>query len=152
MRGNDHDNPANCDSIAELIPDYAFGLTDSAETHWIESNLARCPDAARQLADYQRMQDALRVDGVPQVEPSAALEARLMAAIEAVPVPTSRKAAQRAARRWHTRTILAVAATLLLVFSNVFWIIQNQQSRADQQALAGKLSEQEQILALIGSG
>jgi anti-sigma-K factor RskA len=48
--------------------------------------------------------------------------------------------------------ILAVAAMLLLVFSNVFWIIQNQQTGAHQQALAAQLSEQEQILALIGSG
>jgi len=153
MRGNDQGNPVNCDSILELIPDYAFGLTDLAESRWVESNLARCPEAASQLANYQRIQDAMRVD-VPQIEPPVALEEQLMAAIRIAPAPTPtvHKAERRAARRWNTRTILAAAAMLLLVFSNVVWIVQNQQTRAQQQALTAQLSEQEQILALIGSG
>ncbi len=154
MSANYRGNSADCHSILELIPDYAFGLTDAAETRLVESNLARCPEAASQLADFQRLQIEMRA-AVPQVEPSAALGERLMAAIQSTPAvqPQVRTASQPIpARRWNARVILAAAATLLLIASNVFWIAQAQQSRAQQQQIAAQLSEQEQILALIGSG
>src|SRR5262245_29058579 len=76
----------DCEAILELIPDYAFGLTSAEETRWVEANLNSCPEAVAQLADFRQLQDEMRAD-VPQMTPPADLEARLMAAVAATPVP-----------------------------------------------------------------
>ena len=41
----------DCKALQDLIPEYAFGLTDSEQARWVESNLPFCPDAATQLAE-----------------------------------------------------------------------------------------------------
>src|SRR5690242_1776811 len=98
MKSNHYaDVTSDCQTIEALIPDYAFGLTTPAETRLVESNLTDCPQAAIQLADYQRMQEDLRA-GVPQLEPPVQLGERLMAAI-ADPIPTSVPAVAPAPRR-----------------------------------------------------
>src|SRR3954468_12112458 len=80
MNANHHtESIRQCDVIQELIPDYAFGLTDAEETRLVESNLAYCPDAAAQLADFQRLQDELRLT-VPQIDPPMRLREKLMTA------------------------------------------------------------------------
>jgi hypothetical protein len=76
----------NCEDILNLIPEYAFGLTDPEATQWIEANIARCPEAVAQLADYQRLQEEMRA-AVPEVEPPPQAGALLMAAI-AAPAPS----------------------------------------------------------------
>lgn len=103
----------NCDTIRELIPDYAFGLTSPEETQLVESNLAFCPEAAAELADYQHLQVEMRV-GVPQVEPPSRLQQRLIAAI-ATP---ERKSLPRQSFR---RQWLAAAAMIALVVTNLYW-------------------------------
>lgn len=72
----------DCDALLEVIPEYAFGFTDPDQTRWVEANLERCPEAAAQLQDYHRLQDEMRAS-VAQIEPSAQVGARLMAAIAA---------------------------------------------------------------------
>ena len=52
---NDFKSSQNCETIQELIPEYAFGLTSLEETKLVESNLAACPESAEALADYQRI-------------------------------------------------------------------------------------------------
>ncbi len=79
MRPNHRADPVyDCDAIQTLIPDYAFGLTDPAETRVVEANLVHCPEAATQLADYRQVQNEMRVS-VPQIEPPIQLNDRLMA-------------------------------------------------------------------------
>ena len=41
----------SCDAIRELIPEYAFGLTDPEQTRFVEANLQLCTDAAADLVD-----------------------------------------------------------------------------------------------------
>lgn len=107
-----------CEAIQELIPEYAFGLTDPEQTRLVEANLLHCPEAAAQLADFRSLQAEMR-GAVSQIEPAAALEDRLMAAI-AVPAPQIQTVKQRRlpARPW----LVAAAAVLALVLSNVYWL------------------------------
>ena len=65
-----------CDAIRELIPEYAFGLTDPEQTRFVEANLQHCAEAAAELADFQRLQSEMRAD-VAQIEPPLALESKL---------------------------------------------------------------------------
>ncbi|MEZ4668054.1 MAG: anti-sigma factor [Anaerolineae bacterium] len=106
----------NCDSIQELIPEYAFGLTDAEQTQLIESSLRDCPDAAAQLADYRQIQAVMR-DSVPQIEPPAALEDRLMAAIAQPAAPPAPRKRQITRSWW-----VAAAALVALVLTNVYWL------------------------------
>lgn len=106
----------NCDAIRELIPDYAFGLTGPEETRLVESNLAFCPEAVAELADYQHLQTEMRA-GVPQVEPPPLLQQRLMAAIATPKRPTI----PRRVFRWQW---LAAAAVIALVVTNLYWFAQ----------------------------
>src|SRR4051812_30101242 len=98
-----------CDTVGELIADYAFGLTDPEETRMVEANLTYCPDAVEQLADFRRIQGEMRA-GVPQVEPSPQMGTRLMAAITApaAPAPLSRLS-RRPFSRSFNRVWLAAA-------------------------------------------
>jgi hypothetical protein len=64
---------SDCEAIRELISDYAFGLTDPGDTRLVESNLARCSDAANQLSDFRHLQADMRA-GVPRIEPPAACD------------------------------------------------------------------------------
>jgi anti-sigma-K factor RskA len=118
MNPNHLIDPAHdCDTIRELIPDYAFGLTDPEETRLVESSLSRCPEAARQLADFQCLQAEMRA-AVPQIEPPAQLGERLMAAVAASAAPA--KPRQHSFRRaW----LAAAFALIALVITNIYWLM-----------------------------
>ncbi|MHB8625665.1 MAG: anti-sigma factor [Aggregatilineales bacterium] len=109
-----------CDAIRELIPDYAFGLTDPEDTRLVESNLAHCSDAATQLADYRRLQVEMRA-GVPQIEPPAALAERLMAAID-VPAGVPTKITVRRPQRFPIAWLVAAVAVMALLTTNLYWL------------------------------
>lgn len=116
MSSNPQPNPAQpCETIQDLIPAYAFGLTTADEARLVETHLSACPEAAAQLTDYRRMQDNLRA-AVPQVEPPPGLEDRLMAAVAAAEQPSRRR--PQIHRAWW----VAAAALVALVVSNVFWL------------------------------
>jgi hypothetical protein len=131
----------DCTAIAALIPEYAFGLLTESERALVESQLAGCPEAAQQLADFEQIQASMRAS-VPSIDPPADLEARLMAALgsgglgSAAPAVVARVAIARSStipapadprpqparpiRR--NRAWLAVAAALIvLVLSNLYW-------------------------------
>ncbi|MCC7446280.1 MAG: anti-sigma factor [Anaerolineae bacterium] len=130
---------SDCQIIEAFIPEYAFGLTNPAETQLVESNLVRCPEAASQLADYQRLQDELRA-GVPQFELPRQLEDRLMATIaEPVPVaaPTPRR---RSPVRWVG--LAAAIAFLALVATNLYWLSRVNDLTRQQNELAARLGGQ----------
>ena len=69
----------NCEDMLNLIPEYAFGLTDPEQTQWVEANIARCPEAVAQLEDYRRLQDEMRAS-VPEIDVPVGAGARLIAA------------------------------------------------------------------------
>ncbi len=106
----------DCDTIRELIPDYAFGLTDPEETRLVESRLDSCPEAAAQLTDFQSLQAEMRA-AVPQIEPPARLGERLMAAT-ATPAHPARPRRQA----WRQVWLAAAMALIALVVTNVYWL------------------------------
>ena len=139
MRPNTPTGPVpDCDAIQDLVAEYAFGLTDAEQTRLVETNLPACPEAAIQLADFQRIQVEMR-SAVPQIEPPAGLEARLMAAI-ATPAPTQTRVstppqparvtspAPKPLRHWYTQPMwLVAAAVLVLVVSNAIWFLRMEE-------------------------
>src|SRR5215207_7372118 len=86
MRPNQETDLAiDCEALLELIPEYAFGVTEAEQSRLVEASLPHCPEATALLEDYRHLQDELRA-GVPQLEPSPELGTRLMAAV-AEPIP-----------------------------------------------------------------
>ncbi len=128
----------DCEALIQLIPEYAFGLTDDGETSLVETNLDRCPEAQALLADYRALQADLRAS-VPLVDPSPELGARLRAAVHAAaasesvvtepitpatpaPEPALRVVPpQRKSRRFYAAWITAAAALIGLVITNAYW-------------------------------
>ncbi len=146
----------DCEALAQLIPDYAFGLTDDAETYLVEINLNHCPEAQALLADYRALQDDLRASVAP-VEPSPELGTRLMAAVHAAAAPKSVVTApitpasptlepvarvvpsQRKSRRFYAAWIAAAAALIALVITNVYWFsrVNSLSDRLDSVTASG---------------
>jgi len=121
----------DCEAIQELIPDYAFGLTTADEMRLVESNLAHCPDAAAQLADFRGLQDEMRA-AVTQFEPPPQLADKLKAAMvapAATPLPAPRRTLQPGWR-------VAAAAVLALILTNAYWLA--RQAAPPQQAANGE--------------
>ncbi len=134
-----------CDAIRDLIPDYAFGLTDPEQTRLVEATLPLCIEAAAQLADFRQLQDEMRAD-IAQIEPPPALESKLMAAIAApavmpaaaVAVPST--SAQPQARRavpyaW----LAAAAAVIVLLLTNGYWLARVDELNQQNAQLAAQI-------------
>ncbi|MCC6802382.1 MAG: anti-sigma factor [Anaerolineae bacterium] len=124
MNANQHSNPANdCDALIDLIPEYAFGLTDPEQTQLVEANLSRCPGVAARLREYQQLQEEMRA-AVPQLEPPAQLGARLMAAIAepATPAAPAPVAAAKPRRTIRAAWLVAAAAGIALIVTNAYWL------------------------------
>lgn len=117
MNQNRLSQPAgDCDSIQELIPAYAFELTDPDEKRLVEANLDGCNDASVELADYQQLQNEMRAS-VPQIDPPPMLIGRLAVATAAPPVVSK-------PRRWPLPLpwLAAAAALVALVLTNSYWL------------------------------
>jgi len=136
MSKHSRGNPVDCDSIRELIPDYAFGLTDAEETQRVRSGFAHCPEARDELADFRRLRAELML-AVPQMEPPAALGERLMAVIASpiVPVKPHRRPAQ-----WPR--IAAAVEALLLLTTNLYWLLRVNDLTRRQDELAAEIARQ----------
>jgi hypothetical protein len=117
MSSNNYDAANNCDTILDLISDYAFGLTDPEDTRLVESGLPACPDAAAELAAYRRLQDEMRAN-VSQIDPAPQLIEQLMASIS-----TSEKPVTARRRLLHPAWLAAVAAILVLLVTNIYWLM-----------------------------
>jgi anti-sigma-K factor RskA len=127
-----------CDDVRALIPEYAFGLSDAAETRLVEATLADCPDAASDLAAFRAIQAEMR-SGVAQIEPPADLRTRLMASIE-----TREPAPKPAAiRRLPVPWLIAAAAVLVLLLTNVFWLNRVNDLSNQQSQLVAELNAQQ---------
>ena len=114
-----------CDAIRELIPEYAFGLTDPEQTRFVEANLSSCAEAAADLADFQRMQAEMRAD-VAQIELPPALESKLMAAIAepaAKPTPVILPDHPPRRRSIPIGWLVAAAAVIVLLLTNGYWLL-----------------------------
>lgn len=154
----------NCDDIIELIPDYAFGLTDGETAERIEKALPVCPEAARQLAEYRELQDSMRED-VVQVEPPPELANKLMAAIAASSAPTPvvpqvepKQALSQAQMDYRIRPrrtltasismLVALAALIALVVTNIYWFLRVDRLSADLQETLGLIAQRDQAITI----
>jgi anti-sigma-K factor RskA len=150
----------NCDTLRELLPAYAMGITDPDETALVEQLLGECPDEAAELAHYRSMAAALPMS-VEQKAPPAALHDMLMARV-AVETPAPAPALPRPQRPQQplrlptgtTRWLWAAAAALLLVFVGgiVFMSMQLSDVREERNALADQLESSRELLSLLGGG
>lgn len=143
-----------CEALEALVPAYSLGAADADERAFFEANLSRCPQVAAELADYAALKTALHYSA-PLVQPPAALGDRLMESIQRQTSPTitfPAKPRQPIRLRRDVQTLLSVAAIIVLIASNAFWIFQWERNRIQQQQITAALSDQSQILALIASG
>jgi anti-sigma-K factor RskA len=134
---NNRQQAHDCDAILEIIPDYAFGLTDLEATRWVEAQMANCPEAAAQLADYRRLQAEMRAS-VAQIEPPPQLGERLMAAI--APLPVKRPALRR---RLQPAWLIAAAAVIALLLTNLYWLTRATDLAQQRDALVAQARNQD---------
>lgn len=173
----------NCDELRDLIPAYVIGTTTAEETARVRELIPLCPEAAAELADYGALSGSL-VESAEAVQPPPRLKANLMAKLAekegasggstapaSAPTPTVVPFARptmepmRSAspsREYRTNTsrfslsgLLAAAAVILLVATNVFWLSQNMARQTElvsvQDELARSRVRQEDALALMSN-
>ena len=128
-------------SIEELIPAYALGATDPAESQAVQSHLPTCPDCRALLASYSDLGGALLYATPPMSAPRGAAE-RMQGRL----APPRQSAAPAP---WWTRPgsrllVPGLAfAVLLLVISNLYWFSRAnglQSQVAEQASLAASLT------------
>ncbi len=124
-------NAPDCEALTQLIPEYAFGLTDADETYMVESNLAQCPEASSLLTEYRALQNELRAS-VEIIEPPPELGIRLMAVVAEETAQLQRPMLSPSAstapitpnakpRRSYAVWLVAAAALIALVLTNLYW-------------------------------
>lgn len=148
----------DCEALLDLIPEYAFGVTEPEQTRQIEASLVHCPEATARLAEYRAMQDELR-GSVTQVEPPPALGARLMAAIAepipfavppaAVPTMVDTSPQTPQARPFRLAWVAAAAALLALVLTNVYWFSRVNDLTESQTQLMALVNAQNSANAFV---
>ncbi|MBX3012517.1 MAG: anti-sigma factor [Caldilineaceae bacterium] len=155
-----------CDELLALLPAYSIGATDREEAAAIQLHLQNCPDATTDLAAYASLAEALLYT-TPRQPPPARLATALRTAIgvpvPAAPAPKPVKPVKRSPftlvplpppkppRRWAFGRIGATAAVLLLLLLNGVLLVQNQQLRVQQAALATALEQQNRALIFLAA-
>lgn len=71
-----------CDEVRDLAASFVLGALDADEADAVRAHLADCPDAHAEIGELGGVLPALAAS-VPQVEPSPALKARILAAAAA---------------------------------------------------------------------
>lgn len=142
--------------LVDLLPAYSIGAVDPEEAEFVQAQLARDPEAARELAEYAALNQAL-LHGSGSREPSPQLAARLRASIREEADPTGGSATAtwrewlfgRSAPLWPR---LAIAAALaLLIALNILAVTRIRALQAENRFLAAQLSNQRDALALIAA-
>lgn len=125
-------------NIQELIASYALGSLDADEVAQVEALLAESPSARQELAQYQQVTDLLGM-APAEIEPSASFEDRLFARISDAPAAPPVREPQRESFLTRLSNLFAMPALqaagglalVLLMFTSGFFIMQNNQLRAE---------------------
>jgi hypothetical protein len=119
---------ADCETLRELLPAYAFGFCDAPEIETVERLLPGCPELAEELAQYQAMADGY-LYSAPPVEPPAHLLTNLLHATQP--------------RRFYLRTswLLAAAVIALLLVLNLWGLAQVAQLSSDLEGRSALLTD-----------
>ena len=115
----------NCQEFEELSGAYALDAVTPEERAAADEHLAHCPQCRRRLQELLAVVDLLPL-ATPQVEPSAAVQERLLATIQADTTTSKQVITQRYApppiaaprrlwQRWDQRLLVAVACLFLLL-------------------------------------
>lgn len=145
--------------INDLIPAFAIGITDNAETEQIKKYLQGNPAVSAEIAEYSQMAEAL-LFAVPFKKAPADLESRLLSAIAPVAEVKSTGSLPQATeplpcwKRIFTPTlapqwVLAGAALAMMVLLNSYWIRQVNGLQETQMAMQEQLLQQETTLSVI---
>ena len=133
---------ADCEAARELIPAFCLGAADPEERTLVETALAQCPELAGDLAAYRSLTDGL-LFSAPPVEAPASLGEQLLAAIS----PTaSAKTPPPVSGIWRLSPVLAAAAVILLIVTNLYWFSQISDLRSQQDTLTALVTRQERLL------
>jgi anti-sigma-K factor RskA len=145
-------------ALLALIPAYSIGATDVEETRFVEANLATYPNAVADLVHYQQMSEGL-LHSAGLMSPPPALRGKILSAVSGKRWPQSTGDGSFGSqvvqfmniRRWSLSKIVAAAAILMLVASNLFWWTQVQDARQDKDDVAMQLEEREVFLAALNN-
>lgn len=141
-----------CAAVEALVPAYSLGATDTEERMLVQAQLAACPKAIAELADYTALADAL-LYSAPPVQAPAHLANRLQMALrqpERAPEPIT----------WWTKLrhilwqgpynqLAATAVILLLLLLNVYAITQNRKLQANATQLTSKQDQLNRALLVL---
>lgn len=158
---------SDCDALSALIPAFSLGATDPDETVAVRAQLADCPEAVHELAQYAALAETL-LYSAPPVQPPAAVVDRLAAAIgrpavpdrQSPPASQARPHANRwqrlqqalSAPAWWPALGVGVAALVLLVAVSLYWSNRLSVVTAQQQQIAAALEQHAALLAMVGEG
>ena len=101
-------NRGSCDTIRELLPEFALGTLTGADEAEVVEHTARCVECRASLVGLSGVTDALLLLA-PEREPTSSFTARLGTAIDAQPALIRRP---RRRRLW---TVAAAAAAVVLL-------------------------------------
>ncbi len=119
-------NETTHSDIKDLLPAYALGSLDAAETARVAAHVEACPACREELAAYEVVTDMLAT-AVPLASPPPALRTRLMSRTQTAvaPQPTRRQSIKEHLRRWwhppYWRPALALVVLALAVTTLVIW-------------------------------
>lgn len=140
---NQNASEIDCQQILDLIPAFAIGATDAAETALVEENLARCPAAQAELAHYMTMVgDVLRPTVL--VTPPRSVEHAILAATTPLPTLPVR-------HKWAIRLAAAAIILSLVGLVALMSMYANQQASEARADLNRAQTEQAILLGLAGS-
>lgn len=144
-------NADPCKQLNDLLPAYSIGATTHAETMLVESLLADCPEVAKELPDYVGLSTAL-LNQVEPIAPPAHLHDKLMSAIQTESTleepSTPNNIVQFPSRRMIT--MVGLVAVSLLVLTNIYWALQVNELRDDNdQEIASIEGDLATLITLI---
>jgi hypothetical protein len=104
-------NRGACESIRELLPEFALGTLTGTDAAEVVEHTARCGACRSRLSELSGVTDALLLLA-PEREPAPSFTARVTAAIDAQP-------AARHGSRWRPAWLVTAAAVVALVAGGV---------------------------------
>ncbi len=143
---------AVCATVEALVPAYSLGTTDAEETMLVQAQLATCPTALADLADYTALADAL-LYSAPVVQAPAHLANRLEMALRQ-PARTTASISwwmqlRHALSHWPTNQLAATTVIFLLLLLNFYAITQNRKLQMQATQLTTKQTELNRALLVL---
>jgi hypothetical protein len=154
----------DCETLRGLIPAYSMGITDADESRLVEALLPRCPEVAVELDDFALLSQSMLFSAPPLVPPAGLHDKILAAATGTQPKPpravpphpqsiTLWERLQRtfaAPRLAPAFAALALVAIVLLVGSNLYWILEVNTLQEREKQITALVQQQENVLAALG--